>query len=91
MEKTFTVAGTDPAWLLYDWTSELLATFEIERLLLRDFAVAVDDVGLRATARGERFDPDRHRLDHEVKAVTQHLLDVRRRPDGWEAEFIVDV
>jgi SHS2 domain-containing protein len=91
VERTFAVPGTDPAWLLYDWTSELLAAFDVERLLLCEFAVTVDEGGLRATARGERFDPARHTLDHEVKAVTQHLLDVRRGPGGWEAEFIVDV
>jgi SHS2 domain-containing protein len=90
-QRTFTVPGTDPIWLLHDWTSELLAAFEIDRLLLREFRVAVDATGLRATARGERFDPERHELAHEVKAITQHLLDVRHGPDGWEATFIVDI
>ena len=91
MEKTFTVAGTDPAWLLYDWTSELLAAFELRRMLYRDFAVAVDAHGLHARARGERYDPARHRLAHEIKAVTQHLLDVRRTAAGWEATLVVDI
>ena len=90
-ERAFTVPGTDPVWLLHDWTSELLAAFEIDRLLLREFSVAVDAAGLRATAKGERFDPSRHELAHEVKAVTQHLLDVHQAPEGWEATFIVDI
>lgn len=90
-ERVFALPGTDPTWLLHDWTSELLAVFEIERLLFREFTVMVDDAGLRATARGERFDPSRHTLAHEIKAVTQHLLDVRHGPAGWEAEFIVDI
>jgi SHS2 domain-containing protein len=91
VERAFTVPGTDPVWLLHDWTSELLAAFEIDRLLLCEFAVVVDAAGLRATARGERFDASRHVLAHEIKAVTQHLLDVRQGPAGWEAEFIVDI
>jgi SHS2 domain-containing protein len=90
-ERAFALPGTDPTWLLHDWTSELLAVFEIERLLFRKFTVVVDDTGLRATAHGERFDPSRHALAHEIKAVTQHLLDVRQGPAGWEAEFIVDI
>lgn len=90
-ERAFTVPGTDPVWLLHDWTSELLAAFEIDRLLLREFSVVVDAAGLRATAKGERFDPSRHELAHEVKAVTQHLLDVHQAPEGWEATFIVDI
>ena len=89
--RAFTVPGTDPVWLLHDWTSELLAAFEIDRLLLREFSVVVDATGLRATAKGERFDPSRHELAHEVKAITQHLLDVHQAPEGWEATFIVDI
>lgn len=90
-EESFAVAGGDPVWLLHDWTSELLAAFDTRRMLFREFAVAVDGTGLRATARGEPFDPARHVLAHEIKAVTQHLLDVRQGPAGWEAEFIVDI
>jgi SHS2 domain-containing protein len=91
IEESFTVAGTDPVWLLHDWTSELLAVFDTRRLLLSDFAVDVDALGLRAIARGEPFDPARHVLAHEIKAVTWHMLDVRHGPTGWEAEFIVDI
>jgi SHS2 domain-containing protein len=40
---------------------------------------------------GERYDPARHVLAHEVKAITQHELDVRHEADGWEAFFIVDI
>lgn len=89
--ETFAVTGTDPAWLLRDWVAEVLAAFDLRRMLFRDFAVAVDAAGLRATARGERYDPARHVLAHEVKAVTQHELDVRRTAAGWEAFFILDV
>lgn len=89
--EPFTVAGGDPLGLLHDWTSELLAAFETRRMLFREFAVAVDATGLRAVGRGEPYDPTRHSLAHEVKAITWHLLDVRRGPAGWEAEFIVDI
>jgi len=87
----FTVPGADPAWLLHDWIAEVLAAFELRRMLYREFDVDVDGTGLRAVARGERFDPARHVLAHEVKAVTQHELEARRTPAGWEGFFIVDV
>jgi SHS2 domain-containing protein len=91
IEERFAVAGTDPTWLLFDWVSELHAAFELRRMLFAEFTVAVDDHGLVAIARGERYDPSRHVLAHEVKAITQHGLDVRRTASGWEATFIVDV
>jgi SHS2 domain-containing protein len=89
--ESFTVAGTDPTWLLFDWLGELHAAFEVRRLLFHEIAVTVDRQGLRATARGEPYDPARHVLAHEVKAITQHELDVRQTADGWEAFFIVDI
>lgn len=89
--ETFAVAGTDPAWLLRDWVAEVLAAFELRRMLFREFDVTVDDAGLRATARGERYDAARHVLAHEVKAVTQHELLVRETAVGWEAFVIVDI
>ena len=91
MERTFEVAGTDPEWLLLDWTTELLAAFTVEKMLFREFAVTVHPAGLHGTARGEPYDPAVHTLAHEVKAVTQHELDVRRTATGWEATLVVDI
>lgn len=89
--ETWVVAGTDPVWLLCDLATEVLAAFDVRRMLFRDFAVTVDAAGATATARGERYDPARHALAHEVKAVTHHELDVHPTPSGWEGFFIVDV
>jgi SHS2 domain-containing protein len=91
VEDSFHVPGSDPAWLLFDWIGELHAAFELRRMLYREFKVEVDAAGLHATARGERFDPQRHDLAHEIKAVTQHELAVRRTPDGWEGFLILDI
>jgi SHS2 domain-containing protein len=89
--ESFAIAGTDVTWLLCDWLGEIHAAVEVRRVLFCDFAVTVDAEGLRATARGERYNPSRHVLAHEVKAITQHALDVHRTADGWEAFFIVDI
>ncbi|MHC4992451.1 MAG: archease [Planctomycetota bacterium] len=91
-EWHYEIAGTDPEYLLFDWLSELLYAFETTHVLLCEFQVRYDaDRGVRAVARGEALDPTRHRLDHEVKAVTYHGLDVHRTDGGWEASVIVDV
>ena len=87
--ESFTISGSDPTWLLFDWLSELHAAFELRRMLFCEFVIDVQSDGLRATARGERYDPARHLLAHEVKAITQHELAVRHEADGWEAFFIV--
>ena len=89
--RTFTITGSDPVYLLLDWLGELHAAFEIERLLFREFDVTVHARGLTATARGEPYDPAIHTLAHEIKAITQHALDVRQTPSGWQATLIVDI
>ncbi len=90
-EVTLRVEGSRRDDLLFDWLAELLYTFDTRRVLLSDFHVSVRDDGLEATARGEPFDPDRHELDMEVKAITYHGLRVEQDGDGWLAEVIVDL
>ncbi|MEO8498187.1 MAG: archease [Planctomycetota bacterium] len=89
--RTYRVAGATSDYLLFDWLNELLYTFESERLLLTEFKVEVDSEGLCATARGEPMDLERHRMEHEVKAITYHGLRVEEHADGWFAELIVDI
>jgi SHS2 domain-containing protein len=91
IQRRYTIEGTDPEYLLVDWLSELLYTFESERLLLCQFDVSVGDGGLTATARGEPWDPARHRLENEVKAVTYHGLHVVHDGSQWTATVIVDI
>jgi len=78
-------------WLLFDWLNELLYVFETRRLVLGRFRVRLDDFRLVAEARGRTMDPERHRMLHEVKAITYHGLRVERDRDGWLAEVIVDI
>jgi SHS2 domain-containing protein len=90
-EERLTVAGREPEWLLQDWLAEVLAAFDVRRMLLCEFEVDVDDRGLTALVRGEPYDPARHHLAHEIKAITLHELDVRRAGSVWQATFIVDI
>ena len=90
-ELALRIEGSRRDDLLFDWLAELLYTFETRRVLLSDFRVSVRDDGLEAIARGEPFDPERHELDMEVKAITYHGLKVEQDGDGWLAEVIVDL
>jgi SHS2 domain-containing protein len=85
------VDGEDRAHLLFDWLSELLYAFEARRILVRRCAVRAARRGVDATCFGERFDPTRHRLQHEVKAITYHQLAVVETDGGLEATVIVDI
>jgi SHS2 domain-containing protein len=90
-EVRFDIEGADREYLLFDWLNELLYVFETKRLLLSRFHVALNESGLHATAGGERIDPERHHLEHEIKAITYHGLKVEKTSNGWAAEVIVDI
>ena len=90
-QKKYAIPTEEDDYLLFDWLGELLYTFDADHLLLSEFEVSLTEQGLRATCRGEPFDPSRHELDHEVKAITYHGLKVEHTDDGWLAEVIVDI
>jgi SHS2 domain-containing protein len=85
------IAGEEREFLLFDWLRELLYRFDAEHRLLAKFEAHVSDAGLKASAWGEPYDPARHQLGHEVKAITYHELKVEQTADGWLAEIIVDI
>ena len=89
--KSITLSSDDPTYLLFDWLSELLFAFESERLLLSEFDVKIDGSQLTAICRGETMDSTRHRMEHEVKAITYHGLRLEQNATGWFAEVIVDI
>src|SRR5262245_13901285 len=88
VEQAIELPGTDREYLLFDWLRELLYRFDADHMVYRDFAVTVRADGLTATVRGEKHDPARHTLSHEVKAITYHGLTVEQTADGWLAEVI---
>jgi SHS2 domain-containing protein len=87
----FQLPADDLDYLLFDWLKSLLYRFDVEKGLFCRFTATVDERGLTASAWGERFDPARHELAHEVKAITYHQLKVEQTSDGWLAEVIVDI
>jgi SHS2 domain-containing protein len=78
-------------YLLFDWLNELLFTFDTRQIVLSKFDAKISSSGLQATALGESIDPARHRLEHEVKAITYHGLKVTQEDEQWLAEVIVDI
>ncbi|GAC1450162.1 MAG: archease [Isosphaeraceae bacterium] len=80
--------------LLVLWLNELIYRCETQHVLYNEFTLRVDEEGrsLLGEIGGESIDRERHVLDHEVKAVTHHALDLRwEEGGGWVAEVILDI
>jgi SHS2 domain-containing protein len=79
--------------LLVDWLNELIFQSETRHRLFSRFGVHITPSGLSLAAEvgGEPIDPNRHILDHEVKAVTHHGVQLMQGTEGWTAEVILDI
>ncbi len=86
------VAGVDPADVLVALGNELLYLFESGGWLAARIEVEeLDDDGLRATAHGEPYDPERHPIARPIKAVTHHGAAIAREGDEWRGRLIFDL
>jgi SHS2 domain-containing protein len=87
-----TVSGQDWPDLMVNWMRELLYLWAGRGLLVKAVRLCgLDENRLNATLTVEPFDPDRHVIKIEIKAVTYHQLAVVSGPDGWEAQIIFDI
>ena len=91
VEVPIEIVGEERDYLLFDWLSELLYLYETQHVLLSHFDIQLSENRLMAKARGEKIDLARHKLEHEVKAITYHGLKLEQETSGWLAEVIIDI
>ena len=90
--REIVVSGEDPADLLVNFLREILYGWNGDGFLMKSCLIReVKPKRLKALLRGEPFDPARHRIQQEIKAVTYHQASVEKMGDGWVARVIFDV
>ena len=90
--RELVVDGNDPADLLVNFLREALYLWNGEGWLVKTCAVRRADARqVAALLHGESFDPARHRIKREIKAVTYHQASVEPCGDGWTARIVFDV
>jgi SHS2 domain-containing protein len=70
--------------LLYLWTGK-------QKLVNMIDIVHISNTSVSARVSIERYQPERHEIIHEIKAVTYHQIDVSQTTDGWQAVVVFDV
>lgn len=94
IEKKIQVESEDEYALLYDWLSEFLVILDSEYLVFSKFNVKIEEIdegySLEGTAWGEEFNPSIHESRAEVKAVTYHLMDIKKS-DKYMVQVILDI
>ncbi|MFA5794944.1 MAG: archease [Candidatus Brocadiia bacterium] len=82
--------------LLQGWLSALHSKWALDNELLSGFSInsitkVKNSFQLSGLGKGERYDPKRHCIKTEIKAVTFHGLHIIKIKGGYEAQVIFDV
>lgn len=89
---TLQISGDDWADLMINWLREALYQWTGEERVVRGTEIlSLSAHSLTARLFHEPYDPDRHVVLQEIKAVTYHLIRVAPAPSGWEARIIFDI
>ena len=89
VERTVEITADDDEERLYSFLSELLFVMDTESLVFNSFEVTFDGDKVICVCRGEPLDVKKHHAKSEIKAVTYHMLSVKR--DVPEVTVIFDV
>lgn len=91
-EISVSVMGEDWPDLMVNWLRELLYLWTGKEQLVRIINItSISEYSLSANIKFDHFDPDRHSIKTELKAVTYHQIRVEKKDATWEAGIIFDV
>ena len=92
--ESFEIDSEDEVSLLYDYLEELIFYHEIDFMLFSEFDVDIERADehyrLEATIKGEAIDWSKHERKAEIKAITFHMMDVKKT-SRVELQAIVDL
>jgi len=80
-EYNIQLEAPDFEQLLVDWLSELLFLNSTKNLVFGFFKVEIDKDHpyLSASVFGEKYNIDKHKIGNEIKAVTYHMLEIKKK------------
>jgi SHS2 domain-containing protein len=94
-EEDFKIKAFDLESLLYNWIEELLFRFDTRNMLYSKFEVAEikdnEECLLLGRIWGEPFDLNKHPQKTGVKAVTYHRMEIKRKGEKVQLNFILDI
>lgn len=91
-EFSLEAKGQDIESLLFNLMDEFLYWNDVEFLVPKKIKIKLDLKNFTASAKciGERFSSETHEVGIAVKAVTFHMMDIRKVDDGWVVRMVFD-
>jgi SHS2 domain-containing protein len=90
--RTILLHAADSEQMLVRWLSEILYLFDGRGFVAAKFHLSVcTATALEATVAGEPFDPLKHAVRTDVKAITYHQIAVIQNDTGCHVRAFVDI
>ena len=82
-------------YLLFDFLNDLLFYKDAQQLLFSKFKCTVKETKngyeLTGSAFGEKLNPDKHEQKVDVKAITMHMFEVKKKGKSWMVQVLIDI
>lgn len=94
IEKRFEIESEDEKSLLFDFLNQFLIIHDVENLIFSEVKVESikknEKFKLKALAKGEVFDENKHRQNTLVKAITYHEMEIKKNEEYF-VKVLVDI
>lgn len=91
-QLTIAVSGDDLPDLMVNCLRELLYLWTgAEKLIKRVRVTAIAGTSVSVVVTTDTYNPARHAILNEIKAVTYHQIAVEPTDDGWQANVVFDI
>lgn len=91
-EQMLSIKGEDWPDLLVAWLRELLYLWTGKELLVTSIEIEdINEFSISAYVRCVDYNAEKHRINHEIKAVTYHQIEVKKTHKDWTATVIFDI
>ena len=83
--------------LLYDFLSEILFLKDSKYMVFRNVKVKLSEnkknkkFELKSILEGDTINPQKQKLENDIKAVTMHMFEVKKEKNNWKATVVVDI
>ena len=92
ISESIEVSGDTKEEILVRLLSEILYLHETNRIVFKDARVVMhNETKLAAELTGEKYEPSKHELLNDIKAVTYHGLKVSKVNDKFTADIVFDI
>ena len=80
--------------LLYDFLSEILFLKDSKYMVFKKVKVTIKKnkkYQLNAILEGDTINPEKQKLENDIKAITMHMFEVKKQKNNWKATVVVDI